>query len=49
MTKLKVLDITNNPLACDEEFKNLMKMLGRNKVYIPFRRSQVKFFQYMCY
>lgn len=32
MTNILVLDITHNPLNCDEDFKNLMKWLGKKKV-----------------
>lgn len=32
MTSLKVLDLQNNPLQCDENFKNLTKLLRTKKV-----------------
>uniref|UniRef100_U5EPU2 Membrane glycoprotein lig-1 n=1 Tax=Corethrella appendiculata TaxID=1370023 RepID=U5EPU2_9DIPT len=32
LVNLKVLDITNNPMVCDQDFKNLIKWLGQKKV-----------------
>lgn len=35
MTNLKVFDLKNNPLECNDEFRNLMKFLGTRKVSFP--------------
>jgi hypothetical protein len=32
MKNLKVFDLKNNPLECNDDFKNLMKFLGLKKV-----------------
>ena len=40
MKNLKVFDLKNNPLDCNDDFKNLMKFLGSRKV----RKGQLKSF-----
>jgi hypothetical protein len=32
MKNLKIFDLKNNPLECNEDFKGLMKFLGLRKV-----------------
>lgn len=32
MKNIKVFDLKNNPLECNDDFKNLMKFLGSRKV-----------------
>lgn len=34
MKNLKVFDLKNNPLECNDDFRNLMKFLGLRKVRI---------------
>lgn len=42
MKNLKVFDLKNNPLECNDDFRTLMKFLGTRKVFMQLDLSIVK-------
>lgn len=36
MKSLKVFDLKNNPIECNDDFRNLLKFLGSRKVKMDF-------------